>query len=250
MFSLYFLEPGNQRSISHFRCLRCRFWHIGFLLRCPFQFRVLQLFTDSHTMTGPHEFGQIYIKGMVRESRQLDTTVNAALPTGQGNAEYLGSLHSILAENFIEISDTEQQYCIGMFLFHLPILLQQRLIFLLNLLGDRLFFRRFCLYLLLWLRCRSRLYRVRGGRLDTVGIIQFQIKTQTQRVIERSPQITGYTVNTTFMLIDDSRFAVWISTNLRIGADNILRECQQIFVARHLRTTVNNRLNEKFLVSR
>ena len=75
-------------------------------------------------MTDPHEFGQIYIKGMVRESRQLDATVNAALPTGQGNAEYLGSLHRILAENLIEISDTEQQNRIGVFPFHLPILLQ------------------------------------------------------------------------------------------------------------------------------
>ena len=51
------------------------------------------------------------------------------------------------------------------------------------------------------------------------------------------------------MLIENSRFAVWVGANLRGSGDDILRKRHQIFVARHLRTTVNNRLNEKFLVS-
>ena len=52
------------------------------------------------------------------------------------------------------------------------------------------------------------------------------------------------------MLIDDSRFAVWVGANLRGSGDDILWKRHQIFIARHLRTNVNNRLDEKFLVSR
>ena len=94
------------------------------------------------------------------------------------------------------------------------------------------------------------LYGVRRWRLDTVGIIQFQIKAQTQRVIERSPQVAGYAVNTTIMFIDDSRFAVWVSANLCISAYHILWERHQELVAGNFRATVNNRLDEKSFVSR
>ena len=52
------------------------------------------------------------------------------------------------------------------------------------------------------------------------------------------------------MLIDDRRFAVRVGANLCISAYHILWERHQIFIARHLRATVNNRLDEKFLVSR
>ncbi len=137
-----------------------------------------------------------------------------------------------------------------MFLFHLPVLFQQRLVLLLNLLGKRLFFRCLSLNFRFRLGCRSRLYGVRRRWLDTVGIIQFQIQAQAQRVIERITQITGYAVNTSLVLIDDSRFAEWVRANLRIRAYHILRKRHQIFVARHLGAMVNNRLDEKFLVSR
>ena len=187
---------------------------------------------------------------MVGKSRQFDAAINSALPSRQGYAEYLGCLHSILAENFIEIADTEKKNGIGMFLFHLPILLQQRLVLLLNLLGKRLFFRRFSLYILLWCRCRCRLHRARRWRFDTVGIIQFQIKAQAQRIIERSPQVAGYADNTPFVLVDDSRFAVRVGSNFCIGAYHILRERHQVLVTGNFRTSVNNRLDKKFLISR
>ncbi|WP_304488536.1 hypothetical protein [Duncaniella muris] len=52
------------------------------------------------------------------------------------------------------------------------------------------------------------------------------------------------------MVVHDSRFAILVSANLCIGADHILRKRLKEFVARDFRTSVNNRLNEKLLVSR
>ena len=60
-----------------------------------------------------------------------------------------------------------------------------------------------------------------------------------QRVIERSPQIIGYAVNTPVMLIDDCRFAILVCANFGIRAYHILRKCLKKLVARHLRTPVN-----------
>ena len=137
-----------------------------------------------------------------------------------------------------------------MFLLHLLILFEQRLVPLFNLLGKRLLLRRFGLDFLLNLRCWCRLYRVRRRRLDTVGIIQFQIQAQTQRLVECYPQIAGYAVNTTFVLVDDSGFPKLVCSNFCISAYYILRESLKELVAGHLRATVNNRLNEKFLVGR
>ena len=40
----------------------------NFLLGSPFQLRVFQLLTYSHTLTCPHKFGQIGVKSMMRET--------------------------------------------------------------------------------------------------------------------------------------------------------------------------------------
>ncbi len=132
-----------------------------------------------------------------------------------------------------------------MFLFHLLILLHQRRI------GEArlpFHFRSFLLYLLF--RRRSWSNRVRRRRLDTVGIIQFQIQVQVQRLVKCLSQILGYAVDTTVMVVHDSRFAILVSTNLCIGTDYILRKSLKELVARNFRTSVNNRLDEKFLISR
>ena len=87
-------------------------------------------------------------------------------------------------------------------------------------------------------------------RLDTFGIIQFQIKAQVQRLIESLAQIIGYTIDTAVVVVHDSGFAVLVSTHFCISADNILRESLKELVARDFRATINYRLNEKFFVSR
>ena len=173
MFSLDLLELHNQRGISYVRCFRRRFGRIGFLYRSPFQLRIFQLLTDSHTFACPHKFGQIGVKSVMGKSRQFNSAVYAALSASQRNTENFRRLHGIFAENFIEIADTEHENCIRMFLFHLLILFEQWLIPLLNLLGKRFLFRRFRLDF----GCRRRCWfdRVRRRRLNTVGIIQFQI---------------------------------------------------------------------------
>ena len=52
------------------------------------------------------------------------------------------------------------------------------------------------------------------------------------------------------MLIDDCRFAILVCAYIGIRAYNILRKCLKKLVARHLRTPVNYRLNEEFLICR
>ena len=44
--------------------------------------------------------------------------------------------------------------------------------------------------------------------------------------------------------------AVWVCADTRVGAYHILRKCREILVGGCLAVTVNNRLHEKFLVSR
>ena len=52
------------------------------------------------------------------------------------------------------------------------------------------------------------------------------------------------------MVVHDSRFAILVSANLGVGADNILRKRLKEFVARHLRTSVNNRLDKELFICR
>ena len=52
------------------------------------------------------------------------------------------------------------------------------------------------------------------------------------------------------MLIDDSGFSEWVCSHFGVGAYHILRKSLKELVARHLRTTVNDRLDEELLVCR
>ena len=125
-----------------------------------------------------------------------------------------------------------------MFLLHLLILLHQRRIGKARLL--------FHLRSFLWFRCDGVRYR----RLDSVGIIQLQIQTQVQCLIECLAQIHSYAIDTAVVVVNDSRFAILVCTHLGVGAYNILRKCLKELVARHFRTSVNDRLNEKFFIRR
>ena len=128
-----------------------------------------------------------------------------------------------------------------MFLLHLPILLHQWSI-------------RYPLWLLYLifdvLLCRFGLRWFRSRRCETPIIIEVQIETQFQRLIESRSHIGCDTINAAIMLVDDSWFAVLVSANLCLSADDILRKCLKIFIVGNLGISVNNRLDEKFLVSR
>ena len=174
----------------------------------------------------------------MRKTSQFYTAVKSRLATSQGNTQNLGRSNGILAENLIEITHSKKQHSIGMFLFHFLILLHQRRIREARLLFD--------LWGFLWLRRDW----VRRRRRDTVGIIQFQIKTQVQRFVKCLAQILGNAVDTTVMMVHDSGFAILVSTHLCVSADYILRKSLKEFVARHFRTTVNNRLDKELFISR
>ncbi len=87
---------------------------------------ILKLLAYRHTLSGPYKFGKIGIKGMVRESGKLDILRHTVGTTRQRYAEYLGSHYGIIGKCFIKVTDTKQQYGIGMLLLHLDVLLHQR----------------------------------------------------------------------------------------------------------------------------
>lgn len=97
------------------RIIRSDFFH-------DLMFRIFQLLTYSHPLPGSYELGQIGVEGMMRKSGKLDTACRPVKAARKGDAEYLGRRNSVLTEYLIEISDTEQQYGVGMSLFHFPVL--------------------------------------------------------------------------------------------------------------------------------
>ena len=168
---------------------------------------------------------------MMRKSGQLDAALVAVHSASKGDTQNLRCFDRIHTHALVEVTDTEKKNRIGMFLLHLPVLLHQR--------GIRYTLRLF--YLIFYnLFCRPGRWRLRRGRCETPIIIEVQIEAQFQRLIECLSHIGGNTIDTTFMLVDDSRFAELVSGNLCLRADNILRECRKIFIIRGLGVTVNN----------
>ena len=71
-----------------------------------------------------------------------------------------------------------------------------------------------------------------------------------QRFIKSLAQVLGYTINSAFMFVDDCWFTELICADFSISAYHILGKRLKELVARHFRTTVNDRLDEKLLISR
>ncbi len=89
-------------------------------------FRLFDLLTDSHPFAGPDQLWQICVEGVMRKSRQFNTAVAAVGAGCKRYAENFRCLLSVVTEHLIKVADPEYQYRVGMFLFHLLILLQQR----------------------------------------------------------------------------------------------------------------------------
>ena len=71
-----------------------------------------------------------------------------------------------------------------------------------------------------------------------------------QRLIECFAQILGNAIYTAIVVVHDSRFAILVCTHFGIGAYNILWKSLKELVARHFRTSVNNRLDKELFISR
>ena len=87
---------------------------------------IFELFANGHALARPHQFGQIGIQGMVRETRQFDVCRRPVGWTGQSDAQNLGSGQGVIAECLVEVAYTEKHYRIGMLAFHLDVLFHQR----------------------------------------------------------------------------------------------------------------------------
>ena len=88
---------------------------------------VFQLVAYRHTLTCTHQFRQISIESMMRESSHLCSTSRTTVVTsGQGDAKYSGSLYRIFAVSFVEVATAEKQQCLGMLCFHLEELSHHR----------------------------------------------------------------------------------------------------------------------------
>lgn len=90
------------------------------------QFGVFKLFAYGHTLSRPDKFRQVGVEGMVGKPGQFDMLRHPIGPSRQRDAEYFRSRDGIFGKCLIEIADPEKQHCIGMFLFHLDVLLHQR----------------------------------------------------------------------------------------------------------------------------
>lgn len=90
------------------------------------QLGVFKLLADSHTLAGSDQFRQVRIKGMVRKSREFYMLRHTVGTACQRDAEYLRSRDGIIGKSLVEIPYSEKQHSIGMFLFHLDVLLHQR----------------------------------------------------------------------------------------------------------------------------
>ena len=121
---LYWFNRSGSRFWFNRRWWRYNLRRLIFLLL--FLLWIFKLFTDSHTLTCPYELGEIGVKGMVRKTCQFYTVGFAVATSGQGYFQYLRRFDGINAHTLIEISYTEKENGIGMFLLHFPILLHQR----------------------------------------------------------------------------------------------------------------------------
>lgn len=116
MFLYFFIIRSSiVRNRIIWRIIRSNFLH-------DLMFRIFQLLTYRYPLPGSYELGQIGVEGVMGKSGKFYTACRPVKAACKGDAEYLGRRNSVLTEYLIEISDTELQYGVGMFLFHFPVL--------------------------------------------------------------------------------------------------------------------------------
>ncbi len=90
------------------------------------ELRILELLADSHALSGAHEFGEVGVERMVGESGKLNVGCVAVGTLGESDSKYFRCRDGIFGECLVEVANTEKQHGVGMFLFHLGILLHER----------------------------------------------------------------------------------------------------------------------------
>ena len=90
------------------------------------ELRILELLAYGHPLSGTHKLRQIAVESVMRKSGQFNILGRTIGSAREGYAQYFRCFDSIVGEGFIEIADTEKQNCVGMFGFHLDVLLHQR----------------------------------------------------------------------------------------------------------------------------
>ena len=89
-------------------------------------FRVFQLVTDRHTLSGTYQFRQIRIQCMMRESRHFNSLSFTIGTLSQGNSQDFGCNNSISRISFIEVAATKQHNGIRMLGFQVQELFHHR----------------------------------------------------------------------------------------------------------------------------
>ena len=87
------------------------------------QLRIFQLVADGNTFTGSHQFRQIRIEGMMRETGHFDKLSRPVGFLRLNDPENFSTNHSILTIHFVKVSYTEQKDSIRVFRFNIEILL-------------------------------------------------------------------------------------------------------------------------------
>ncbi len=90
---------------------------LSFLFLQPW---IVKLFADCDTGTGPDEFRQIRVERVMRESGNFHVFA-ADVPFSGGNGEDFARPLCILAVCFVEVTEPEQQYCVGVLPLHFVI---------------------------------------------------------------------------------------------------------------------------------
>ncbi len=90
------------------------------------EFGIFQLLTDSHTLPCSDQLWQITVEGMMGESGQFYILSRPVGPSRKSYAQNFRSFDGVVGKSFIKIAHTKKQNSVGMFRFHLGILLHQR----------------------------------------------------------------------------------------------------------------------------
>ena len=93
----------------------------------PGELGVRQLVADGHPLSRPDQFGKVGVQGVVGEPRHLQCFPVRSFPAVapcQCYPEDGGCLLRILQVSFVEVTDTEEQQCVGMLCLEVEVLLE------------------------------------------------------------------------------------------------------------------------------
>ena len=88
--------------------------------------RILHLLTDRHLIPQSDQPFDVDLAAVEGHAAHGGTLLQAAVPAGEGQLQQLGYQHSVIEKHFVEISQTEEQNGVAVFLLDRHILLHHR----------------------------------------------------------------------------------------------------------------------------